>query len=85
MHQIHLLQPSLYVGRVCTPTVLPCVCLSVQASLSIEGLELAHLLGKGAFGSVYAGSWWGAPVAVKVRCAEQQASSKASIILVAPA
>jgi hypothetical protein len=32
----------------------------------IEGLELGRLLGKGAYGSVYAGTWMGTPVAVKV-------------------
>ncbi|KAL6762195.1 hypothetical protein V8C86DRAFT_691715 [Haematococcus lacustris] len=32
----------------------------------IPGLELGSLLGRGAFGSVYAGTWYGTPVAVKV-------------------
>ena len=32
----------------------------------IEGLELFHIIGKGAFGSVYYGLWFGEPVAVKM-------------------
>mmetsp|Transcript_35206 Transcript_35206/g.78353 ORF Transcript_35206/g.78353 Transcript_35206/m.78353 type:complete len:865 (-) Transcript_35206:387-2981(-) len=32
----------------------------------LEGLEMGHLLGKGTFGSVYYGTWFGTPVAVKI-------------------
>lgn len=32
----------------------------------MDGLELAHLLGRGSFGWVYYGTWFGTPVAVKV-------------------
>eukprot|EP00798_Chlamydomonas_sp_ICE-L_P002176 gene2176-12166_t len=32
----------------------------------MEGLDMGHLLGKGSFGSVYYGTWYGSPVAVKV-------------------
>lgn len=39
---------------------------SVVFGDSIEGLVTGHLLGKGAFGSVYYGTWFGTPVAVKV-------------------
>jgi len=33
----------------------------------MEGLKLAHLLGRGSFGVVYFGTWFGSEVAVKVR------------------
>ena len=39
---------------------------SSSSMATVEGLELGHLLGKGSFGSVYYGTWHGAPVAVKV-------------------
>ncbi|KAF5842686.1 kinase-like domain-containing protein [Dunaliella salina] len=32
----------------------------------VDGLKLAHLLGRGSFGCVYAGKWYGTDVAVKV-------------------
>ena len=32
----------------------------------VDGLKLAHLLGRGSFGVVYAGQWYGTDVAVKV-------------------
>lgn len=38
-----------------------------QPPESISGLSMGHLLGKGAYGSVYYGTWYGSPVAVKVR------------------
>jgi hypothetical protein len=37
-----------------------------SSSVHMEGLEIRHLLGKGSFGSVYYGHWFGAPVAVSV-------------------
>lgn len=33
----------------------------------VEELELQRLLGKGGFGSVFAGTWKGSPAAIKVR------------------
>lgn len=38
----------------------------LSSSSECDGLELGHLLGKGTFGSVYYGTWFGSPVAVKV-------------------
>ena len=38
----------------------------LSSSSEYEGLELGHLLGKGTFGSVYYGTFFGTPVAVKV-------------------
>ncbi len=32
----------------------------------VQGLQLGALLGTGSFGSVYAGHWYGTPVAIKV-------------------
>lgn len=37
-----------------------------QLPESIGGLTMGHLLGKGAYGSVYYGTWYSTPVAVKV-------------------
>ena len=37
-----------------------------QPPESINGLSMGHLLGKGAYGSVYHGTWYGTSVAVKV-------------------
>ncbi|KAG2432963.1 hypothetical protein HXX76_008691 [Chlamydomonas incerta] len=37
-----------------------------QPPESINGLSMGHLLGKGAYGSVYYGTWYGTPVAVKI-------------------
>ncbi|GFR42473.1 hypothetical protein Agub_g3381 [Astrephomene gubernaculifera] len=37
-----------------------------QPPESISGLSVGHLLGKGAYGSVYYGVWYGSPVAVKI-------------------
>eukprot|EP00798_Chlamydomonas_sp_ICE-L_P025632 gene25632-11290_t len=33
----------------------------------LEGLEMGHLLGQGSHGPVYYGTWYGSPVAVKIR------------------
>jgi hypothetical protein len=35
----------------------------------VEGLVLGQLIGRGSYGSVYAGTWFGSKVAVKVRAA----------------
>ncbi|GLI66067.1 hypothetical protein VaNZ11_009786 [Volvox africanus] len=37
-----------------------------QPPESITGLSMGHLLGKGAYGSVYYGTWYGSAVAVKI-------------------
>ncbi|GLC34060.1 hypothetical protein PLESTB_000832900 [Pleodorina starrii] len=37
-----------------------------QPPESIRGLSMGHLLGKGAYGSVYYGTWYGSAVAVKI-------------------
>ncbi|KXZ51728.1 hypothetical protein GPECTOR_11g175 [Gonium pectorale] len=37
-----------------------------QPPESISGLTMGHLLGKGAYGSVYYGTWYGSSVAVKI-------------------
>ncbi|PNW77428.1 hypothetical protein CHLRE_10g436100v5 [Chlamydomonas reinhardtii] len=37
-----------------------------QPPESINGLSMGHLLGKGAYGSVYHGTWYGTSVAVKI-------------------
>mmetsp|Transcript_31353 Transcript_31353/g.79990 ORF Transcript_31353/g.79990 Transcript_31353/m.79990 type:complete len:891 (-) Transcript_31353:88-2760(-) len=40
--------------------------VTTSSTASIDGLDLAHLLGRGSFGWVYYGNWFGTPVAVKV-------------------
>ncbi len=34
---------------------------------NLDGLQLGHLLGKGAYGKVFDGTWLGTHVAIKVR------------------
>lgn len=48
----------------------PVMCAGSSVSCGsgmVDGLKLAHLLGRGSFGAVYAGQWYGTDVAVKVR------------------
>ncbi|MEW5300051.1 MAG: hypothetical protein WDW36_003011 [Sanguina aurantia] len=52
---------------------------SVVFGDSIEGLVTGHLLGKGAFGSVYYGTWFGTPVAVKIVDQDIRAMQKKSM------
>ncbi len=53
-----------------------------QLPESIGGLTMGHLLGKGAYGSVYYGTWYSTPVAVKVsraRCCEGMYSAHSTV------
>ena len=52
---------------ICSSTITSSSDSSACLGSAVEGLEVGHLLGKGAYGKVYSGNWFGTPVAVKVR------------------
>eukprot|EP00798_Chlamydomonas_sp_ICE-L_P001785 gene1785-33205_t len=39
---------------------------AIHSFESEEGIEIFHMLGKGAYGTVYSGAWYGTPVAIKI-------------------
>ncbi|KAL6751941.1 mixed lineage protein kinase [Haematococcus lacustris] len=56
-------------SSIISSSIAPSVSLaysSTSSEGSVDGLELAHLLGRGSFGWVYYGTWYGSPVAIKV-------------------
>ena len=60
--------PDLLTARPISPRGLP-------EAIPFQGLELGYVLGRGAFGSVFQGTYNGRPVAVKVRPALSLARS----------